>query len=77
MVTATRGRVTVPVNPPKWSPPPRAVAPSAIGDCPACERRVTRLVGSPTRRPHLVMAVECGCWLTVDEANDLENGAWQ
>ena len=79
MVTATRGKVlTLPTaGRPKWSPPPRPVPPPSLGDCPECGRIVWGLNGSPRRRPHLVSATPCGCWLLPDEADELENGAWQ
>ncbi len=71
MVTATRGRVTVPVNPPKWSKPPRPPVPAALGDCYVCGERVIDLSPSPTRKPHLVSAIPCGCWLLPDEADEM------
>lgn len=59
----------------KGNPKPPALP--ALGSCPVCEGRVTGLVGSPRRRPHIVGCQPCGCWVTVDEANDIENGAWK
>lgn len=77
MTAATRARpLTVPVDRPQWSKPPAPVSPTAIGDCPVCSERVWGLSGSPKRRPHLVRALPCSCWLLVDEANELEDGAW-
>jgi len=65
-------------RPPGWKPPPGSAQypPRVLGDCPECDAIVWGLSGSPRRRPHLVACVPCGHWVTVDEANDIENGAW-
>lgn len=70
--------LTLPIPKPAWwKGNPTSPTPKVLGDCPACGTRVTALAGSPWRRPHLMAAVPCMCWLTVDEANELENGAWE
>jgi hypothetical protein len=74
-----------PTTAPQWWGKP----PEVLAECPAfvgvddegyercCDAPVTGLSGSPTRRAHLVRLVPCGHWVSVEDANDLENGAWQ